>query len=375
MKKIGLAVLTAFLLIPAFMYTAYAQTPQEKGYLGVSIQNITEDLVKSLNLKTDKGVMVNGVVEGGPADKAGLKKGDVIVTFDGREPQDSRDLTSIVAATPVDKEVRVRINREGMVTTLVIKLGKLEPKEVLNRYVADLQKNPNDNALREIIIKFAQTMKPGPAMPEEARRHFVEAGALLAGASDKRGAELAIAEYRQALLAAPWWPEAYYNYAVALELAERYDDAASVLKLYIKTNPSENDARKALDKVYVLEAKKKLAAVKETIIPQPIPQPPPSPIAKFKGVWKFTSTNQVALTVTEMAGQQWRIMAQDLDAEVREVNAHRLFVVTHFVNRVTVYNFYDLSFTGDNTARCHFWLEGNGTGRNEQNFDVQRTSL
>ena len=63
-----------------------------RGYIGVSIQDITDDLAQSLSLKVKKGTVVSDVVEGGPADKAGIKRGDVIIAFDNHEVKDSHEL-------------------------------------------------------------------------------------------------------------------------------------------------------------------------------------------------------------------------------------------------------------------------------------------
>jgi tetratricopeptide (TPR) repeat protein len=107
-------------------------------------------------------------------------------------------------------------------------------------------------------------MKPAPAVPEEARKYFIEGGALIKGAKEQKGYELAIDAYKQALLIAPWWQDAYYNYSVALELAGSFDDAISNLKLYLATNPPEAESRAAQDKIYEIEAKKKLAVTEKT---------------------------------------------------------------------------------------------------------------
>ncbi len=100
-----------------------------RGYVGVNIQNITEELAKSLNLKTDKGALVSEVVEGSPADKAGVKRGDVITVFNGKEIKDSHELASTVAATPLDKEVPIRVVRDGKEITLSVKVGRLDSRE------------------------------------------------------------------------------------------------------------------------------------------------------------------------------------------------------------------------------------------------------
>ena len=142
----------------------------------------------------------------------------------------------------------------------VVQAQSQSPQQILNQYISDLQKNPNDNALREKIIKHVQTMKPKPAIPEEARRYFVEGNALLNAAKAQKGYGLAIDAYRQCLLIAPWWAEALYNYAVALDLANQFDEGMNALKLYIATNPGGAESRKAQDKIYEIGAKRKLAA-------------------------------------------------------------------------------------------------------------------
>jgi len=100
-----------------------------RGYLGVNIQNLTEELAASLNLKGNRGALVSEVIEGGPADRAGVKRGDVITAFDKKEIKDSHELASLVAATPVNKEVPLRITRDGKELSLMVKVGKLGPEK------------------------------------------------------------------------------------------------------------------------------------------------------------------------------------------------------------------------------------------------------
>jgi tetratricopeptide (TPR) repeat protein len=104
-------------------------------------------------------------------------------------------------------------------------------------------------------------MKPTPAIPEEARKHFVMAQTLQEKAKDTGGFELAISEYKEVLLIAPWWPEAYNNMGVLLEQVGQYDEAMRTFKLYVLTNPK--DAREAQDKIYAIEAANKLAQAEE----------------------------------------------------------------------------------------------------------------
>ncbi|MDP6218268.1 MAG: Do family serine endopeptidase, partial [Alphaproteobacteria bacterium] len=84
-----------------------------RGWLGVFIQEVTEDIAESLGLKTANGALVASVTENGPADKAGLQAGDVILKFDGQAVEKSRDLPRIVAETAVEKTVEVELVRDG----------------------------------------------------------------------------------------------------------------------------------------------------------------------------------------------------------------------------------------------------------------------
>ena len=97
-----------------------------RGLLGVAIQDVTPELAKSLGLKDSKGALVSQVVPGGPADKAGIEQGDVIVNFDGRTVGDSKDLPRIVASTPVGKTVTVKLLRDGKEVERQAKVGEMD---------------------------------------------------------------------------------------------------------------------------------------------------------------------------------------------------------------------------------------------------------
>ncbi|MGD0229866.1 MAG: PDZ domain-containing protein, partial [Syntrophorhabdales bacterium] len=100
-----------------------------RGYLGVNIQDITDELAASLGLKGSRGALVAEVVQGGPAEKAGVKRGDVITAIDGKEIKDSHDLATHAAATPIGKEVPLRLVRNGLEMTLKVKVGMLKAQE------------------------------------------------------------------------------------------------------------------------------------------------------------------------------------------------------------------------------------------------------
>lgn len=132
------------------------------------------------------------------------------------------------------------------------------PQQTLSQYVADLQSNPNDTALRGKIIALAQSMRPAPAIPEEARGHYVMAATFVEQAKDNTGFQRAVTEYKAALLAAPWWADAYKKLAIAQKAANQYDDAIASLNLYLLAQPS--DARDAQDEIYKLKALKQSSA-------------------------------------------------------------------------------------------------------------------
>ena len=100
-----------------------------RGWLGVRIQQVTDDLAESLGLKPVRGALVAGVDDKGPAKPAGIEPGDVIVRFDGKDIREMKDLPRIVADTPVGKDVPVVVVRKGKEETKTVKLGRLEDAE------------------------------------------------------------------------------------------------------------------------------------------------------------------------------------------------------------------------------------------------------
>jgi len=97
-----------------------------RGYLGVNIQSIDPDLSRALKLEQSKGALVAEVVPGGPADKARIKAGDVIVSFDGKPVHDSHDLPAMVAAATIGGEVPITLVRNGKEIKIAAVIAKLE---------------------------------------------------------------------------------------------------------------------------------------------------------------------------------------------------------------------------------------------------------
>ncbi|PTM61488.1 Do family serine endopeptidase [Phreatobacter oligotrophus] len=97
-----------------------------RGWLGVRIQEVTDEIAESLSLGGRRGALIAGVEPNGPAGPAGIKTGDVIVRFDGREVRNSRELPRIVSETAVGKAVPVTVVRAGKEEQLTVTLGRRE---------------------------------------------------------------------------------------------------------------------------------------------------------------------------------------------------------------------------------------------------------
>src|SRR6266478_4665770 len=102
-----------------------------RGWLGVRIQQVTDELAESLGIKPARGALVAGVDDKGPAKPAGIEPGDVIISFDGKDIKEMRDLPRAVADTPVGKDVPVIVIRKGKEETKTVTLGRLEDGEKL----------------------------------------------------------------------------------------------------------------------------------------------------------------------------------------------------------------------------------------------------
>jgi serine protease Do len=124
---IGFAVPSKTALAVIDQLRKYGET--RRGWLGVRIQQVTDDIAESLGIKPPRGALVAGIADNGPAKPAGIEPGDVIVKFDGKDIQRMSDLPRIVADTPVGTEVEVVIIRKGQEQTRRVTLGRLEDSE------------------------------------------------------------------------------------------------------------------------------------------------------------------------------------------------------------------------------------------------------
>ena len=113
-----------------------------RGWLGVRIQQVTDEIAESLNIKPARGALVAGIDDKGPAKPAGIEPGDVVVKFDGKDVKDPKDLSRVVADTAVGKEVEVVVIRKGAEETKKVTLGRLEDNEKVQQAAAKSKDEP-----------------------------------------------------------------------------------------------------------------------------------------------------------------------------------------------------------------------------------------
>ena len=94
------------------------------GFLGVSIQDLSQDLARAMGFSETKGALVNNVLSGQPAEAAGIKRGDIIVAFDGKPIPNVRGLQRAVSFTAVGKQVEVQVFRGGKPETVRVRVGE-----------------------------------------------------------------------------------------------------------------------------------------------------------------------------------------------------------------------------------------------------------
>jgi serine protease Do len=117
-----------------------------RGWLGVRIQEVTDEIAESLGLDKARGALVASVSDKGPAQAAGIQPGDVILSFDGKDVGDMRHLPRLVAETPVDKTVAVILWRKRGDTTVRVRVAKLDESD---QQVASAQDAPRKTARTE----------------------------------------------------------------------------------------------------------------------------------------------------------------------------------------------------------------------------------
>lgn len=170
----------------------------------------------------------------------------------------TRLVATINAAKPNSRDQSMHSARQIAIVVLTSLMYMMSAhaqsqREQLNQMVEQLQKSPNDNALREKIIKLALDVRPPPAVPEEARRRMARGTAAFKGAKTKADYQDAALEFEMATKVAPWYGDAYYNLGVAQDKAEQYEAALRNLKLAQLATP---DSMEIKDFTYQVEYRK-----------------------------------------------------------------------------------------------------------------------
>ncbi|MBV9288816.1 MAG: DegQ family serine endoprotease [Hyphomicrobiales bacterium] len=137
-----------------------------RGWLGVRIQPVDDTIADSLGLGAARGALIAGIDDKGPAKPAGLKAGDVIVRFDGRDIKESRDLPRLVASMPVGKTVEVVVVRDGKEVAKSVTLGRLEDNDKPTQVAT-----AEDEAQQQSGVQKALGMQFS-ALSADARRTF-----------------------------------------------------------------------------------------------------------------------------------------------------------------------------------------------------------
>ena len=102
-----------------------------RGWLGVAIQRVILVIVESMGLDKSKGALVSQVVEGGPADRAGVKVGDLIVEYNGKKISDANELPILMARTAPQEKIPIKMLRDKKETSFTITIQKLKEQEVV----------------------------------------------------------------------------------------------------------------------------------------------------------------------------------------------------------------------------------------------------
>ena len=156
-----------------------------RGWLGVGIQPVTPDIAKSFGRTETTGALVSSVSEGSPAEKAGLKAGDIITEYDGRKVERVSDLPRAVAGTPVGHDVRLGVVRDGTPMTLTAKVAALDAKEPREADRGDRAKPTLGLAVQPLTPALAQQL--GVKVTQGLVVQNVQDGSPAADAGFERG--------------------------------------------------------------------------------------------------------------------------------------------------------------------------------------------
>lgn len=146
----------------------------ERGWLGVKIQTVSDEIADSLGMKKAQGAMIVGVTPGGPAEKSKLQAGDVIVKFNGRDIDTMRKLPRVVAETPIGTKTEIEVWRSGGIKKMEVTVGKLdesEEKKILEGKMDDNKPAPvkGEEWLGMRVAPLTDELRAEYGVPDTAR--------------------------------------------------------------------------------------------------------------------------------------------------------------------------------------------------------------
>jgi len=146
-----------------------------RGWIGVTIQELTPEIAQKFGMGTSEGVIVTDVVRGGPAHKAGLMRGDVILEFNEKKITDASLLRNIVAQTEINQQIRLKISRQGKEMNIFVTVGEL-PSESAQATPSSSNDSPDtgSNALAGITV-----MDINPAIAKQLKIQGDEKGVVI----------------------------------------------------------------------------------------------------------------------------------------------------------------------------------------------------
>jgi len=160
-----------------------------RGWLGVRIQTVTDELAEGMRLNTTQGALVASVTEGGPAEASGIQQGDVILKFNGRVVPDMRKLPRMVAETAIGETVPVVVWRKGEEVTIDVKLGELDDVQLAAETTGPEPGASETGSIGELGLQLAQI---SPALREQFQLDEKTAGVVItdvdaAGSAAEKG--------------------------------------------------------------------------------------------------------------------------------------------------------------------------------------------
>ena len=155
-----------------------------RGWLGVTVQPVTPELAKSFGLKDEKGALISDVMKNSPAEKSGLKAGDVILEFDGKRIGDMHELPRLAAVTPVGKKALIKVLRNGKTLEKSVTIEKMSEGASIQENSAAVQEKLGitvTDLTRELAQQLGTDLKSGVVVREVTPGSAAEEAGIMQG--------------------------------------------------------------------------------------------------------------------------------------------------------------------------------------------------